>query len=565
MFKARTPERRTEQDFDDASRGSERPERPESDSSTRQRTPRERFLVACLLFVVLAGLYGPRPFLLGFCSDDWQELVFVPQQHGRFSWELLHEAFAQSGIRPGYVAARWLFDSVLGPSPALWHIALAGSTVLIAWLAAKLASALNALGGGRDRIASAPVMFAFLLAPWAFGFTAWPIMLSHLPALMLFLVSAILAVRGLTNERVCWWAFPCFTLSCMFYECCYLQFLPLLAICSVLLLSAKQPRRPILIRLGLVLFGFTVAQAAAVLLKAWFAHSMMGARTFYPNFLHLAAGQILHLPHTLLQGTFGARGWTFYSFLGLALLFPFTFVDRCRLRRDGRLSYSLNVHALLLASSCVLALLSGVVISVLLYAMASYLMSGTGVMSRTTIMTTLWFSLLVGVLAGKFGSTASVPLDRLRRLALFSLMAGLGLASAGRIHDWSRAWEMQKEVLSAAPFEQIAATDPNAMIVALVPQQFHSVSVFECPWDLSAALGATYPATKCGAARCSSQGPQRGVYPHGSRRRTVWDGRMLIQSTTDGQKLWETQTTEVWIWDYHNGQFYQASAGLAIE
>ena len=531
---------------------------------SRQRVPPQRILILCLLFVVLAGLYGPRPFLLGFYCDDWYELLLVQETHGRFSWALFQEAFEWSGSRPGLIVTKWLCISLLGKSPFLWHVALTSGCVLISWLAAKLASALNSLEE-KDLFACAPVMLTFLVAPWTFGFTAWPDCLASHPALILFLLSSILVVRGLANERVCWWAFPLFTLSCLIYECCYLQFLPLVALCMVC--STNRPRKSTWFRLGLVLAGFTLAQGAAVLLKAWCSNSWMGKRNFYPDFLQLATDGILGLPQILLQSASGAQTLTRYAFLALALLFVFSILGKRRSRLGTGFLGSLNVRALMLPSACVLALLSGVVVSFVIYAMASYRISGLGLESRTMIGSTLWLCLLVGLLTGNSASTETVPRAWLRHLAFCLLMVGLGLGSARRMQDWSQAWKMEKDILNAVPVEQIAATDPNAMIVALVPHQYHAVTVFENFWDLGPALGVTYPATKCGLGPIKKNGlrPERGVFTHTSFRRTFWDGNTLVQTWPNGQKIWEAPASEVWVWDYYNRRFYQASKGLAID
>jgi hypothetical protein len=105
----------------------------------------------------------------------------------------------------------------------------------------------------------------------------------------------------------------------------------------------------------------------------------------------------------------------------------------------------------------------------------------------------------------------------------------------------------------------LAALPPDALIVTLVPNDYHSVVVYGAYWDLGYAISVTHPAT----ATLADGGDR--VFPHHFTWRTSWDGKFLRQGTKGCPPCWSFPAREVWVWNYFSGQLYQAPQNLVIE
>jgi hypothetical protein len=415
---------------------------------------------------------------------------------------------------------------------------------------------MNRLGEGRFELSPMSTLLLFLVAPWAYGFTAWPTLLPVHWSLILFLLSATLTVRALARQTVSYLAFLLFALSCLTYEACYLQFVPVLVLGWVL--SPHRVRKSYVFKLMLTLAGFCLAQGAAVGLKSWVCGSLTGPKSFNPMWFPLAKRVAIEFPNTLLGAAAGFRTLPRWSFLLLGLLFLLSFISiRVRLGRQVWMNFAVqvsgkNVAALTLAAGCIAALAAGVLLSVVLHAMAHYRIRSQGLESRTTLVATLWLSLLAGVLGGRFAATDTALRRGLRLVLVTLLLVGLGVASSKRLGDWAGAWELERAVLQAAPTQQMAALPPGALIVARVPNAYHGVDVYNAPWDLGHAICFTFP----GFATHLVEGVW--VFPHNPEWRTAWDGKVLQQSFKGSPPAWSFPGKEVWIWDYFTKQFYRA-------
>jgi len=547
-----------------------------------ERTLR-RYSFPTMVGLILSAVYIPRLFILGFYSDDWIVFLNPLMLHGRFSWEMLNELLTNYPSRPGFDVCSWLCMSILGSHAFLWQAALTASTIFIAGLAARLATALNTLGG-RSRLSPQALFLVFLAAPWTYGFTAWPVLLPAHPAVILFLLSAVLTVKGLTSQRIHWPAFLLFCLSSLIYECCYLQFLPVLLLAWVL--SPNRCQKSFLYRCGSYLAGFSAAQAAAIGMKFLLCGSLAGPKTVQTEWFTLAANGIVHFPQMILQSACAYRTTAYYCcfacWFTLAVLFATSFfVFRAGRRGSGFPSEQesffrigvgsgaracelevetcrQNMHGLLAALGCLAILFGAIAFSYALYALIGYGIVGRGEGSRTTMGLTVWVSFLTAVLTGKFAVRESKTRHLLRLLAFGALLIGLTAASTKRLRDWAGAWKLEQQVLNAAPIDEIEKTGPDALIVAFVPVEYRGVNVFSNSWELGPALNAIHP-----TAGCSPLG-NRLVFTQSAGMKAIWDGECWQQSV-NGVKTSEKHVKEVWVWDYFHGEFYPAVNGKAIE
>jgi hypothetical protein len=160
------------------------------------------------LAVLLAWiiLYAPRPFSLGFYSDDWWGLVEAAQGSAPFSIARLTSfvGFTTAyAARPVAGFITFLISSLCGQSPVLYQVS-AALLVLIASLSLRsLFVALLASNDSRQVLLADLAVVFWLSLPWSIATTAWPILaMSALPAQILYTEAARLCTKNAPLSRL---------------------------------------------------------------------------------------------------------------------------------------------------------------------------------------------------------------------------------------------------------------------------------------------------------------------------------------------------------------------------
>jgi hypothetical protein len=161
-------------------------------STRRRASRRELWLIALVLTVVAAGIYGPHVVDGGFTIDDWS--IALAAEHPR-TGSVVRDFWEQRNVRPGLVLYIPATHAVLGPNPEL-HIALAIAMAVLMSLA---------LYAVLRRVALAPlhagaISVLVMLFPWASSARFWAVAGLISFAIAVGLAGVLVALRGL-DER----------------------------------------------------------------------------------------------------------------------------------------------------------------------------------------------------------------------------------------------------------------------------------------------------------------------------------------------------------------------------
>src|ERR1019366_5529566 len=101
----------------------------------------------------------------------------------------------------------------------------------------------------------------------------------------------------------------------------------------------------------------------------------------------------------------------------------------------------------------VLVILVGIWAGGLFYAIAGYGLVTVGIFARVTVILSCYSALLLGLLGAAAAARRNDErwLARAQIVASVVLLAAFGVATAYRLADWARSWDVQQEVLRQFP------------------------------------------------------------------------------------------------------------------
>jgi hypothetical protein len=505
---------------------------------------------AALPFTVILLLYAWRPLKLGFYSDDW--LVFLHPQYGSFqSWSDLHAMYQNRPVA-GLVA--WLAQLAIGGDPAR---AQAVSTVLViaaaiplGWLTYILAGSLSERHEARLWGAGLAAA-AYLAFPWTLGFSAWATAAAAAaPATFLFCLAACLLV-GPNGQRLSTQVSASLLMGASFltYESFYGQFILVLA-----LAAAMRP----------------VRAAHWMMLRPAFMLAMVNVACFLYN--RLAEGNRKTFSEYWYQ-TF-LNGYYYYFWPNLLRSFRETapIVVIC-------LIMALSFGIFLLARSigprrtvlALLAILVGIWAAGLFYAIAGYGLTTVGTFARVTVVLSCYGALLLGLL----GAAAAARLDcerwlaRSQIIASVVLLAALGGASAYRLADWARSWDVQQEVLRQLPDVTKSLVNPDIAFLYVGPFGPTDVPIATAPWEIPGTIAyAMFKESPAAARRLLADiwsGPGRRWLAGLPDWSTSFDGERVSQHLCYNPAAANSlMAKELWVWRVGQPQLEQAPKGFHV-
>jgi hypothetical protein len=476
-----------------------------------------------LLIVVWLVVYATRPLTLGFGDDDWWVLLLPAQQTAAFSWGRLAWFMELYANRPVLGVTTYLISSLCNESAPAWHAAMSVLALLTAFVLRSFFRALLRLADAGRPWAAELAASLWLAFPWMLGTTAWPTLAPALVSLIfLVLAGRTLFVGWRAGEAV--WLLPAalFLASCLTYEAFYGQFVTLLLIGLACGVHGR-------IGWG----GLAPAGASLVIVQAL----AVGWNRVAPLFSSTAPSKSFDSEWLTLTVANG-RGLLYLvrrsaPEVSPALELILVAAAACWLVLLLRRRRATALRGLALLAACGV----GIVGSCALAAIVGYRITGLGHPARMTLGVSLWFA--VG---------AAVMLGLLPRQARHARLAGTGVtlvaigllvgATRARLEDWRETWELVSRTLAEAPVEQLAAADPNAVVLLAGPHLHKGVVVFAHTWDLDEAMRYHYPELSVGKFL-----PARGD------TQTTWDGDVLRQTRLRAtEPFFEIQTPEVWVW-----------------
>ena len=234
-------------------------------SSTKSAISGTSVITASWALAVILCSFG-QPFALGFYLDDWPECAAVAHAGAPFSRALLEYVYLIDPSRPGLLPLRFLFSSLFGDRPFLWHSALLFANCLVALILVGLIGLL-----GADKVETKAtatwIGLCWLLLPWNSASQFWPTFLPNVIALVAFGLLCALLVRSWARHRHnAVLACMIYLWICLSYEAFYFQWVTL-ALLGLALIRVGRAR------LRQVVYSTTALIIAQMVAVLWHLYS----------------------------------------------------------------------------------------------------------------------------------------------------------------------------------------------------------------------------------------------------------------------------------------------------
>lgn len=481
---------------------------------------------------VISCLAALQPFLLGFYLDDWVLMGHDAVMHSPFSWNLLRTIYYVDPSRPISIAFRWITGSILRDFAPLWHITLVAANGSIVLLTAILVRSLLPREYAVPRLTAVCLAAAWMVLPWTSGIRFWPTILNLHVFLAVFLWLLLHLLRGWRSGRGPWLApFFAYLAVCLGYEALYGQFIVAAFLGLAEIRSRAVPKRAVLQSIA----ALVAAQACAL---AWNLY----ARSLPGSFRSVDSGWTRLLVQNLKQAvpemwaSFGEVRWlAMVAFL--ALIAGAATVLYRRFRNEARPPFVLESAALL-----TLSLISGALVSAVVFSMGGRPFVGFGVEARGLSVLSLWALVAMALLlSAALGSARGFP-GRLLVLGVWLSAAALLVGQISHFRDWYLAARVQEQVLARMPLAEIRKAEPGAEILCAFPPDIRNAPVFAADWDLNSAIRVSYPALS-----------GRHFIPFSRWAGAIrWDGRRVYFEANPDVSF---PATIVYLWRPFHGEF----------
>jgi hypothetical protein len=488
------------------------------------------YFSAGILVILLVWLvaYARRPFLLGFYHDDWALGVGGVYHGAAFSLERLSWYLKWDASRPVEMVVCFLFSSLGGDSPFLWHLLSAFTALGVALtLRAFLRSMLRLLGNETELWVGDLGAALWLVLPWTLGATAFVTLNTSLFSGICFALCGCVLFDAWRRGKSGWWLASVFyLLGALTYENFYGQFVVLLLIGFVAGAHRRIGTRAFI--LSAVALG--AAQALAFGWNQVYRHVASSAvvKEATTSWLPYIKGSIKWLPIKLLDAAAEVQ-------LPLVALLAAWLVILCvslaQVSRDKRR------QVLWIIALCGL----GAVLTAVVLAFGRYSFETRGVFSRTTLALSFW--LVIGFAVAH--CLLSSIWKKIAIGATCGIVALLAVSQFFRVNEWAHVWRIQQQILAAAPLTELLKTDSNAVILYDGPFEHAGVVVFGASWDITPAMNHTHP-------ELTRDGVRLQFTPNRRDWVTVWDGQALLQ--TNPTLVFRVEPSEVWLWNFPKGE-----------
>ena len=449
-----------------------------------------------------------RPFSLGFYHDDWAILRKFPTSQ-------IPKTLEELASRPLYGFLLVFFRTLLPFDPVFWHILLgilvAASALAIGLFSKQLAKYITddqATAEWSGAIASA----TWIATPWDLGVTAWPTTFNMQISVIGFCLVGYVTINNESLKSKFAKALPVFLVSSLISELFWLSFIPLILISMMVEHKSQSKHRKW--REAMLLFvGFCVVQLFLVGLNRGLAYAGIGiSKTFNTIWLNSTFLSLRLLPAEFDRSVV----WPLASWITLCTMFVTLIL--CAAFHPKRK----------LIGGALLAIASGGLLSLVLFAVAGYRVEAIGTSSRTTAAISVWLSLIPALtlaVSEHFGRA-------IQRFALAAVLLVVLIFSASSIHNlqaWIKSWKFEKQLLRDFPAAEIAqSATRNSFVLVDAEHPSGYAEGFEAFWDIGGALYASYPIVRQAFAPDGFH--DFATMANISRMRTSWDGSRLVQS-----------------------------------
>ena len=481
---------------------------------------------------------GYRPSVLGFYHDDWPALFTLPDTGPPLSLERFFFVTRTFITRPVMGLAHLLLAGVCDDSALAWQTVLVLFNLATALAVTRFVRRLLALIGWQTRWAAEFAGCCWLVFPWHLGSTVWPNAGPTLLAVIFFCLSGASLFRGWTEGRYSA-GVPAglYILSCLSYEAFFGQFaaLFLLGLGCVPMTRVRH-----VVGQGVM---FAATQSLAVVwnrCSPWLI-SETSPKSINADWWRLVL-QNLGSGGLELGASFREHWTVTVSWLAVGIVWGM--VGATMLWRQGDQHRKVRLLALAFA-----ACMAGGVISMVLYALVGYAVTGVGTFSRTTMPLSVWIASGFGLtFAAAAAASRTTPLRWLLALWACAVIPILASAMHLRVGEWKSTWEMEQSILRHAPLDALQHARDDAVVVMHPACHTACVYGFNAPWDLAAAMHYSHPETRrlrfLVAIDCFS---------------IHWDGAQVVQQGDSSSPLVRMATSEVWLWDHRKHSVHSVS------
>jgi len=489
--------------------------------------------------IVWFAVVAWRPWFTGFYHDDWT--VLQPLSHGNAL-----KLFEEQASRPIYALLLVSVRLVLPMDPFYYQgllvILLACSALAIGLFAQRLANhfVVNTETASWAGAVSASI---WLATPWDLGVSVWPTTFPAQISVIGFCIVGAITLGNDSTRAKLEKALPTFLAISLISELFWLSFIPLTVLLIALgsgFIDWRKQKETVLL-----FVGFGAVQVFLGAFNRLLVFFDIGTnRSFNPSFIDTTLLSLRLLPSEF------SRAVVFPQLMGSIVIFLLVGIVICAIFHKKRN----HVFGVLIGIGV------GCLISTMLFALARYRVESIGVFSRTTIVITVWLSLIPALAIAVTEKVSSWIKWSLRGITIL-LLVGFSLSSVINLQGWIRSWEFQKDLLRSFPAEEIVSeAEYDSFILVDAARPENSVEGLEGFWDLGDALLSQYPVLKVRIAREILPGrPRRfATVLDRNNKQTSWDGVEVVQSWchSPNEALWRLPApSQVYLWNYSAQQF----------
>jgi hypothetical protein len=517
-------------------------QRTEEESGRRARwrgLPLAWLLPAVVWLLVVAW----RPSVLGFYHDDWATLR--PLSADLFATFMIEQA-----SRPVYGMLMSAARLALPADPLAYQTLLAvlicASALSIGLLGRRIA-ALAGAAPSAARWAGAAAAATWIAIPWCLGVSVWPTTFPAQVSVVAFCAMTLAVLRDVPLRSKLLTALPIFLFASLISELFWLSFLPVLLI--LLATGRRWVDRERIRELVILGIGFVAVQGLLVLQnRLWVMLGVGINRSLNAAWLDTAWLSLSLIP----------------SEFSKAVLYP----EAAAALLTGMLCVALVGAALARRMRFVIvtlvAMAAGMLVSLLLFALAGYRAESIGVFSRTTVVMSVWLSLLPALaVAGAAGRPAALQVAS--ALLVLALLVILAVSTVRNTDAWITSWRFEQELLDSLPVDRLRQARPGSMLVIDAHKPDGAVEGLEGFWDASGAVYLRKPELR--SVFMPLKYRDAVAIADVSKKLTTWDGKAVMQAWchSPGSPLWSLPASaEVYVWSYPARQLVRLDAPATL-
>jgi hypothetical protein len=470
-----------------------------------------------------------RPAVLGFYHDDW--FTLRPMSVAATASFMVEQA-----SRPIYGALMSAARLALPTDPLAYQILLALLIAASALAIARLGRRIAVLAGAAPSAAAWAGAFAaatWITAPWEMGVSVWPTTFPAQISVIGFCAMALAVLRDAPLRSKALTALPIFFVASLISELFWLSFLPVLLI--LLATGRGWVDRARMREVAVLALGFVALQGVLVLQnRLWVLLGVGINRSFNAAWLDTSWLSLSLLPAEISKALiFPTAAWALLAVMLVAALVGAA--------RAGRLRF---------VSLTLAAMAAGMLLSLLLFALAGYRVESLGVFSRTTVVMSVWLCLLPAlVVAGAANQATGLRLAS--ALLLLSFLALLALSAVRNTDAWISSWRFQQALLDSLPVERLRQARPASFLLIDARKPEGAAEGLEAFWDTSGAIYLRRPELRGVFTPVDYR--HFAVMADTASKQTIWNGTEVVQAWchSPDTPLWSLPaSTEVYVWSY---------------